>query len=114
MEWRVIEYRDEASWSASDADQPDAVSSQRVRPGLVNYLAAGVGLVLTGILAVFAFSFLVVVVLPLAAIGGGICWWRWRRMLQQAQNQARQSVKSPGGTSATRVRRADREDVIDI
>ena len=83
IEWQVIEHRQAPSWQPSNSDQ--GASSPSPRPGVFQYVAAGLALVATGVLAVFAFSFVVLFVLPVLLVGGLVVGWRWRRMLRQHQ-----------------------------
>ncbi len=110
IEWHVIEQRDQVAWSGKNGSSPE-----QGRPGLINYLIAGITLVATGVIAFFAFSFLLLVIVPLLLIGGIIMAWKWRRVLKAHQERFRQT------SSTSRPERSQRpfagenqEDVIDI
>lgn len=87
IEWRVIEQRDQVAWS--DGRNPSTQAPRGVS-GIVSGLLAVLTLVATGVMAVFAFSFLLVVVLPVMLIVGGVAIWRWRRLLRAQAELFRQ------------------------
>ncbi len=117
IEWRVIEQRDQVAWSA---DGSRATASGTGRPGILNYVAAGVTLIATGVIAFFAFSFLLLVIVPVLLLGGAVMAWRWRRMLKAHQERFKQTQSqgqshtgpSMKGRPFTRERSDD--DVIDV
>ena len=113
IEWRVIEQRDQVAWSP---DGTNATAPGRGRPGFLNYVAAGITLLATGIIAFFAFSFLLLIIVPVLIIGGAVMAWRWRRMLKAHQErfkqQHSQSEPSMKGTPFTR--EGSNDDVIDV
>lgn len=119
IEWRVIEQREQTSCSG-DGDQSSVPGKRPGKPGLLNYLVAGAFLALTGLVTVFAFGFVLVVVLPIALLGGLLAGWRWRRMLWShdalRRHQARQRQESGVDPNAPRrdIPGRDDEQVIDI
>jgi Flp pilus assembly protein TadB len=115
IEWRVTEQRDQVSWSGGESHSSPA---GRSRPGILNYLVAGLTLVVTGVVAFFAFSFLILFILPVLLVGGVVMWWRWRRLIQAHQRQAN---RSPSGTPQSQAQpkasfssKVDDQDVIDV
>lgn len=112
IEWRVVERREPAAWS--DPNSQNHGLSETKRPGLLGYIVAGLTVIATGVLAVFAFSFVLLVVLPLLAVAGLVTAWRWRRVIRkhQQQFQNRQDVPSDSSRRATRMDRQG--DVIDV
>ena len=120
IEWRVIEQRDQTTWSG-DGEQATVPGKRPGRPGLLNYLVAGAFLALTGLVTVFAFGFVLVVVLPIALIGGLLAGWRWRRMLwsqdafrRHQTQQHRHQGQGARTDDDRKVPRRDDEQVIDI
>ena len=113
IEWRVIEQRDQVAWKGEESGPAE---SKRPKLGILNFLAAGLTLVATGVLAFFAFSFLIVIILPVLVIGGGVMWWRWRRLIRAHQQQFKQSPSSSAQPQSrpSFSSKADDQDVIDI
>ena len=115
IEWRVTEQRDQVSWSGGESHSSTA---GRSRPGILNYVVAGLTLVVTGVVAFFAFSFLILFILPVLLVGGAIMWWRWRRIIQAHQRKFNQSASdSPQSQSQAKTpfsSKVDDQDVIDV
>jgi len=112
IEWRVTEQRDQVSWSGGESP------AGRSRPGILNYVVAGLTLVVTGVVAFFAFSFLILFILPVLLVGGVVMWWRWRRLIMAHQQQFSQSPsgapQSQGQPKAPFSSKVDDQDVIDV
>lgn len=110
IEWRVTEQRDQVSWSGGESHSSPA---GRSRPGILNYLVAGLTLVVTGVVAFFAFSFLILFILPVLLVGGVVMWWRWRRLIQanRSPSGAPPSQAQPKAPFSSKV---DDQDVIDV
>lgn len=116
IEWRVIEQRDQVAWS--DGRNP-STQAPRAVSGVMSGVLAILTLVATGITAVFAFSFLLLVVLPVMLVVGGIAMWRWRRLFKaQAELFRRQRSGDAGIRDESAGQRYDarRDDdgVIDV
>lgn len=110
IEWHVIEQKDQVAWSGKNGSTPE-----HSRPGFMNYLLAGITLVATGVLAFFAFSFVLLVIVPLMLIGGVVMAWRWRRILKAHQERFReQTSKTSERPSQRPFSGDDQGDVIDI
>ncbi len=110
IEWQVIEHKDQVAWSQGGGSSP-----QRPRPGLLNYIVAGITLIATGVLAFFAFSFVLLIIVPVLLIGGAVMAWKWRRLIKAHQEQFRRKTPRPEQNPTQRPFTAeDQGDVIDV